>query len=234
MKIKYVTMTGADDKTQISELFRVSNRFPFAEWGILFSQKTAARYPGWDWAVELSEQWNAEINKPNLSAHLCGRWVDDATNGSIPFLNDVVTNMFGRIQLNMAKGRLQPALNPSSEVWNAITKVGRDVILGGPYQKYDLQVDTELFTNSGAFPLFDCSGGRGQLSEVWPKPVDGILCGYAGGLSPKNLEDQLKKIEDVVGDATIWIDMESGVRKGDCFDIGLCELVCEIAEKFVS
>ncbi len=83
MKIKYVTLTGADDNTKHEELLRVSALYPFVEWGILFSQKKsglAERYPSWDWVVDLAKKTNENTN---LSAHLCGQWVDDAMSGRL-------------------------------------------------------------------------------------------------------------------------------------------------------
>ena len=229
MKIKYVTLTGADDNTKHEELLRVSAIYPFVEWGILFSQKKsglAERYPSWDWVVDLAGKHDGNAN---FSAHLCGQWVDDAMNGKLT----VQASFFKRIQLNMAQGRLSKALASESKVWEAVTKVGQAVIFGGPYQKYNLQIDAELFSKHGVYPLFDTSGGRGQLTKNWPQPIEGVMCGYAGGLGPDNLEDELKKIEDVVGDNTIWIDMESRVRTKGEFDITLCERVCEIAGNYV-
>jgi hypothetical protein len=232
MKIKYVTLTGADDNTRQEELLNLSEQYPFVEWGILFSQKKAGvapRYPDWGWVISLAHLVGTRSSKANFSAHLCGKWVDDAMEGLPPFGEE----FFDRIQLNMAQGRLSKALQSESKVWESVTKVAQDVIFGGPYQKYNLQVDTELFTNKNVYPLFDTSGGRGQLAKEWPKPVD-MLCGYAGGLNPDNLEDELRKIEAVVGDSTIWIDMESGVRTDNEFDLDKCERVLEIAEKYVA
>jgi len=37
MKIIKLTITGADDKTEVSSLIDISNNFEFIEWGILFS-----------------------------------------------------------------------------------------------------------------------------------------------------------------------------------------------------
>lgn len=225
MKIKYVTLTGADDNVSCKDLFSISSDYSFVEWGILISQSKSGiqRYPSWDWIVDLDEMYSGF---GNFSAHLCGKWVDDAINGQ--YMLDM--SFFNRVQLNMAGGRLVKALHSDSKVWEAVLKIEKDVIFGGPYQ--DIHIDEKLFIDNGVFPLFDSSGGRGQLSKIWPKPLN-LLCGYAGGLGPHNLKEELKRIEDVVGDAMIWIDMESRIRTNGEFDINLCKNVCEIVGDYV-
>ncbi len=65
-----------------------------------------------------------------------------------------------------------------------------------------------------AVPLYDLSGGAGIVPESWPGQMGGIYSGYAGGLGPHNVLDELRRIENVAtGD--IWIDMERRVRVED-------------------
>ena len=87
-----------------------------------------------------------------------------------------------------------------------------------------------------AVPLFDLSGGAGILPESWPK-AKGEYCGYAGGLSPENLEEQLEKIKCVVDeDQKIWIDVETHVRSSDDkqFDLDKVRKFLEISKRYVS
>jgi hypothetical protein len=55
MKIRYVTLTGADDDVDPQQLAEISQEYPFVEWGILFSQSKSGveRYSSIDWVVEL-------------------------------------------------------------------------------------------------------------------------------------------------------------------------------------
>ena len=78
--------------------------------------------------------------------------------------------------------------------------------------------------------LFDLSHGAGVLPEQWPKPLPGIRCGYAGGLSPDNIKEQLTLISAAVGDTPIWIDMETHVRSNNdrLFDLGKVEQVLKV------
>ena len=54
----------------------------------------------------------------------------------------------------------------------------------------------------------------------------GAFCGYAGGLNPDTIGDALAAIAARVPDGQpYWIDMESGVRTDDRFDLDKCERV---------
>ena len=238
MQIKFVTLTGADDRTDVAKMVELSKKYPFVEWAILFSQSKGgtSRYPGIDWV----EESIPKLAETNLSAHLCGKWVEDATNrGRITFLYADFAEHFGRLQLNMSADKLQSVLKFQTNFWNC--SLDRPIILGGPYQKYNIGIPVDKFLNQphGVFPLFDCSGGRGILAKEWPAPFmtetgRPMLCGYAGGLGPDNIEEQLNKIEDAVGNAEIWIDMEGNLRnKKDEFDLDRCERVLEIAKRWV-
>lgn len=238
MKLKYVTLTGADDKTNPETLGDLSARYPFVEWAILFSQSKASvpRYPDYSWVLHLVE---CQSRKPmNLSAHLCGKWVDDVTKGRITFLDDKCIDVaFGRVQLNMTNGRFEKMICDKISC-TTCAGVKQQVIFGSNYKDlvhddYDRADLMSTFKHYGLCPLFDSSGGRGIEAKVWPKPLDGIICGYAGGLGPDNLEEQLQKIEAIVGDATIWIDMETKVRTDEEFDLKKCEKVLQIAEKWI-
>lgn len=245
MKIKYVTLTGADDDTSIEEMMLLSEQYPFVEWGILFSQSRSGvpRYPSIEWIDEL---WDSSTMKTHLSAHLCGKWVSDVISlGVLTFLNDDQCDMFGRIQLNMAADRLRKVLDPMKKdhelLWQAIG--GEQVILGGAFSAVEMKMDLRSFFLNDVSVLFDTSGGKGELTKEWPSPYvvndTPLFCGYAGGLSPENLEEQLLLIEQACQvearrEPEIWIDVETGVRTKDKFDLKKCEEFLKIAESWIS
>lgn len=49
--LERVTITGADDSTDISQLVELSQEFPFVEWGILVSRRSEGgpRFPSREW-----------------------------------------------------------------------------------------------------------------------------------------------------------------------------------------
>lgn len=72
--------------------------------------------------------------------------------------------------------------------------------------------------------LFDASKGTGKPIEHFPQPYHGFFCGYAGGIGPDNIDGVISKIEDM-GPGICTIDMESGVRTNDKFDLSKVEKV---------
>jgi len=67
--------------------------------------------------------------------------------------------------------------------------------------------------------LVDGSGGRGVLPREWVRPATEQAVGFAGGLSPDTLLEQLPRIQ-AAACGKWWIDMENGVRDADdWFDV---------------
>jgi hypothetical protein len=94
--------------------------------------------------------------------------------------------------------------------------------------------------------LFDLSAGAGELPEAWPAVnVGAVRFGYAGGLGPENVVEQIQKIEAVNEAKTrweptpanygYWIDMERRVRTEDdsALDLDKVRKVLELCEPFV-
>lgn len=250
MRLDRVTMTGADESIQPAELARLSERYPFVEWGILVSRSAqgSPRYP--DQAFIQEVQRHAAVNpRVKLSVHLCGHWVRQLLVGvdEVPWW---VWPYFERAQLNFHAER--NACTPE-----ALHRVLRDIGAGplSPDQ-FIFQIDGQrgnrhleaLYAeNDGnmtvdAVPLFDISGGAGVLPATWPRPQymktdeAHVYHGYAGGLGPENLAEQLPLIAEAAGDARIWIDMETRVRSNNdrLFDLDKVERCLQIAAPFIS
>jgi len=238
--IDRVTITGADTNTKHEDLFKLSEDFPFVEWGILLSKsgEGKARFPTYAWMLKLSHMFDEYIKDYKafqLSGHICGKWVRDICQGNWVILDDCsdVYDIFARFQLNFhaqvhtlkqslfLKGFDDPRLYLRQFIFQ-LDNVNNDI----------LNVATQ--NDVDAVPLFDLSGGAGILPEEWPK-ANGY-CGYAGGLSPDNLESQLKLIEQVSGDGPIWIDVETRVRTDDDseLDLGKVRAFLEVARPWVT
>ena len=87
-------------------------------------------------------------------------------------------------------------------------------------------------------PGYRC-GRDGVLPDKWPEP-NGDYCGYAGGLSPDNLAEQLEKIDKAItnkdgGFYAIWIDAETHLRSPDNqrFDLDKVVKFLETSEPWV-
>lgn len=214
-----VTVTGADDAVYPADLVALSREFPFVEWGILMSVSRAGtpRYPSRKWMIGLenvAKQITRHSDKPlQLSAHFCG---EVARHALLNKLHDFpVIERVQRIQIN----GYVPVLNDIVAFAKAM-----------PCYQIILQVraEAELQTaaieaTSGAMNLlFDPSGGRGIEPFKWPRAPCGDRMGYAGGITPDNVKDVVRRIYEDTGFTTgdFWIDLESGARdENDRFDL---------------
>lgn len=194
------------------------------------------------------------VHQPRLAGHLCGQWVRDlCERGDLSFVSEIpLWDYFSRIQLNF-HGIEHRLTNDGIEALRKLTwGTGKSIICQVDGVNDDL-FKRMLYAGVLAYPLFDKSHGAGVLPVDWNdtvfdqekeaekrKPKDRpvpsisphILRGYAGGLSPNNLEDQLKQIEKLVGKDEIWVDFETEARSGDDrqFDLTKVENFVKIAQ----
>lgn len=243
MKLRHVTITGADDSIKPEELAPFIKKYPFVEWAILFSpsKQGQSRYPSFEWLDQLrntiySPDFPSMLNT-NLACHICGNHTRDAINGKFAQIHPI----FGeadRIQVNMMDddflaldfGKLRTTISSAykNQYPNVILQTKR------AFHRYEWLTLLNKEDKLKFEMLYDVSGGKGKTPRSWAKPVEGVLCGYAGGLKPDNIAEQLKKLEDVVEDKECWIDMESGVRdEHDEFCLDKVEKCLEIASKWV-
>lgn len=223
MKLKCVTITGADESVDPAWLLGLSERYPYVEWGILLSQKRSGkepRYPGAAWIKELSDAV-FKHKGVNLSLHLCGQWGREALVGEWrpPQQLFYICMQAQRIQFNVPNPPLTKLVETSKQ--------------------HILPVPDFAAVPANFAPLFDRSGGRGALPSEWPTPLPGVYCGYAGGLTPANLDASLQAILGLADDTQeCWVDMESGVRGHrngqDVFDLDKVEACLRIAERYVA
>jgi hypothetical protein len=222
-----VTVTGADCGTEVNFIVETSNTFPLVEWGILVSKNNfgSPRFPTLEWISYLADK------HLNLSCHLCGNWVRDlCLDGNTCFTEELPMHIFQRIQLNFHAIAHQVSKNKFIDA--LLTFHGKQFIF-----QFD-DVNNNLLNlakeaNVDAVPLFDKSGGAGILPDLWPT-FEGY-CGYAGGLSPGNVEDQLKYIDQAVKAKPVWVDAETHLRTSDAktFDYYKVKLFISRAYKFV-
>ena len=237
--ISTVSVTGADSCTSIKGMLRLQKRFPFAEFGILFSMKHQGyeRYPSYEWVESLTTIASGELR---LSAHLCGQIVRDILENNFLFAPNsyqyqFLHKCFSRIQLNTHG-------EPHSFMPIGITKLlsfcksyGSHVIFQYDNTNNDLISYVNSLSNPNVDVLFDLSHGCGILPEAWPtlKTASHVRLGYAGGLSGENLESQIPDIFRASNGEIVWIDAETQLRTNDLFDLGKVESFLLAAEPYV-
>jgi hypothetical protein len=225
MQIDKVTITGADDRTNYNDLLNLQEDFPFVEWGILFSESKEGknRYPS-------TEHRNKQfIGGLNLSAHFCGWWARQVLEECNYRLIDDLPPQYKRIQLNYN-------FNTSTKfnlkkLREYMDGVGDRIILQyNRSNKPALDIWLREHSVSSKFHfLYDASGGRGTEIDRIEQPIGGHYTGYAGGLSIDNLDKICCDIRRVKSDTKVWVDLESGARTGDKFDL---ELVRRLLHNF--
>lgn len=227
MSLKLVSLTGADDIVDPKALGRLSALYPFVEWAILYfpEKEGHPRNPSAEWREDLLAQ-----ELPNVAAHLCGievfrKILDSATAPGI--IADL--RRYQRIQLNINARNKDFSDEEVLKVYQVLHDAGLTLILQYHQGSQDV---IESFIGALAMPmpdgaqrvgiLFDASKGKGQSPEAWPRPLPVFFCGYAGGLGPDVLRNEFHKIEKSAhtdGVVPFWIDMETGIRTDNQFDL---------------
>ncbi len=213
-----LTITGADDTIDPIELVRLSKEYPFVEWGILFSHTAFGekRFPSKEWRSTLYADIMGSTEQVNLSAHLCGSFVDQRLESNA-YLTTEVEMFYRRIQFNKFNEEncaaiLEYAADTSTPVILPSSKKSREIIKAiGPGEQ-GLSVTDQ---RSRLSVLHDSSGGRGVSPDVWPDHMkDYFLTGYAGGLKEENIESTIAQLGARYGDKPFWVDLETGARDG--------------------
>ena len=233
MPLKICTLTGVDEKTGYQKLVQLGQEFPFAEFGILLHLKNAGvkpRYPSMDYinAVTVRHGRNAVHMRPRLALHICGQHAIKAfIDGTSPDISRL-SGLFDRIQLNLTAAetntaRLQAAIaaRPSQTI---ITQ----------HNKANTNLSAMLMPANHAI-LFDESSGNGISPNAWQPPLSGKSCGYAGGLGPDNITEELPKIDHAAQGQDYWIDMEGKLRnEEDWFDPHRARTVLRAVKEFMA
>ena len=216
-----VTFTGIDKKTDVNKLVELQTKYPDIEFGFLISSSntgndTNNRYPS---LITLQKLKNKGLN---LSLHVCGKLVRNiAKTGSLEEVKEFMGpyfDMFNRIQLNLVGSTVKYLVTDT---------LGKQVIIqtnldepksNATYQLYlGAKMDNIVF-------LSDKSGGHGTVEDFDYFDVD--YQGFAGGINPDNVLER-KEEADILWEKDYWLDMESGVRTDDWFDLNKVEQVCQ-------
>jgi len=241
-----VGFCGVDDSVDPAQLVNLSNAFPWIEWGILFQpgHEGTPRIPSPQYVERLGQVLQA--SKIRVAAHMCSEDARRVMRGDVERVQEVSDILgCGRVQVNL--GTLGSAPWEKEDGIDGLCKV----VTAFPALEFILQttkkVEEELLPmlmepavkprNLGV--LYDPSCGTGVEPSGWPVALASVHCGYAGGLGPERIEQQLHSISNncVLGySGTVWIDMESSLRRklDDGRDIFDLERVRQVIDKVVA
>lgn len=231
--LKQVTVTGVDDSIEPQKLVDISQTYPFVEFGILCSKNSTGypRFPSRQW---FDRMYKTKEYGVHLSMHLCGSWVRSLMVDGAVFGDWISAYfcMFDRVQLNF---HAEPMMvGTGFKFIGALKGLNTLPIIFQMDGVNEHLYRFALANRVKAYPLYDLSGGNGLLPEKWLAP-QGDYCGYAGGLSPDNLKENLGKLSGIVGNTPIWVDAETHLRSNDDkqFDISKVIRFLDVAEPFV-
>jgi hypothetical protein len=239
--IRFITLTGVDDATALAALTKLSSRFPFVEWGVLYDSRKAGVHPRYP-ALEFIERFVQFAREHNINAalHLCGPIVKELAQ--MCDLDDAVhpvmrlARQFGRVQLNvnLKKAPLPfpdlEALRRSLSSAETRTRVILQHHAGNAFYTERLLYDEDWDV------LLDESGGRGTRAQAWPNLNWAQVrhVGFAGGIGPDNIEQVLRSIRELPLSCPFSLDMEQRIRNDqDRLDLARCEVVLRAAERFI-
>lgn len=203
-KLSTVTLTGADERTDIGRLVKLADDHPYLEIGLLYTATPEGRnrYPSLDWLMKASTALQGRC-----AIHVCG-------SGARQQLRDgLLARLIGyawRVQVN---GTVHP-----DEV---LALANRVPILITQHNANNIALATTRIAVNHRL-LVDGSGGTGRSPGRWERPATHLQVGFAGGLGPDNIGSEARKIH-AVAKGRYWIDLEGKLRTDDWFDLSLCE-----------
>ncbi|MBD2745709.1 hypothetical protein IC232_03270 [Microvirga sp. BT688] len=230
------TLTGVDQNTSSTRLRDLADKFPEAEFGILFSPERSGRQKRFPTFAEIQSMLDA--GPMQWAIHLCGRAVPEFIRAAVSQNSEerdcesfrLATHPgVSRIQLNFAFRRAKFSL---TELDAAIRSLSIPVIT----QEHRANEGVSLGIKAPNHQvLFDTSGGRGIETSDWFPPIEGKTCGFAGGLGPDTIGRVLPSIQQVCAGQQFWIDMESRIRdRDDWFDLDACENVLSTSQRLLN
>ncbi|MGY6257271.1 hypothetical protein ACXIVK_27820 [Paraburkholderia caledonica] len=227
--LTHCTLTGVDNSTDIDQLFVLADRFPFVEWGTLYSESQAGngRYPDLSKINTIVRRLGDAHARPAFALHVCGRAVADFLAG-VGHVSEVA-GAFDRIQINFLSSRFS-----LQDIIATVRRYPSKTIIT-QLNAANIDLWKHLADEPNHAVLFDASCGRGIERDEWPAGLPSVRCGYAGGLGPDNVSIHLPRIQYTAGNAPFWIDMEGRLRdEHDVFDLARAAAVLDHVERWHS
>lgn len=205
MKLPNITVTGIDPWTPIDQLGAIVDDH---EVGILVSdspERDRPRYQAEPWiGLVIGEYWKYI----NFALHICG------TNARLKLRNGHYDHWLKYVERVQINGVVSPV--ELSSICATYPDTQFITQHGNPHNGQ--LVELEIKTGNHSL-LLDASGGRGIMPSEWIMPATIKRVGFAGGLGPNEMTENLPKIIKAANGTDYWIDMEGKIRTDDKFDI---------------
>lgn len=224
MFLKTIVCSGINENNNIADAIEFLKRYKNAEFGVQCSPRKAGYHtPRFEWLKELLCRLNEQKIENKVALHLNEGFVVSFCDGKIPDeISDLlkVGNAVSRLQLNFKIGRETFASGHTPDIKTLQkTMVGvapHTIILSA--SQPNLSFIHKVHHNGMKFDvLYDDSFGEGVAPDVRKPPLfDDVFQGYAGGLSPENVGEELIKIEKLARGA-VFIDAEGKLKQDGHF-----------------
>lgn len=216
--LQLVSLTGPDDNVDIDVLAKLGERYRHVEWALLYvpGKEGQPRNPTRAWR----ERFFAAKVQGSVAVHLCGAQAfQEVLAGTLP--PDIL--QANRLQLNVNARRREFSDEEVVDIYRAALKLGPSLILQyheGTASAIHAWLPTVVSEDmQRVHVLLDGSKGRGVRPASWTVPagLEGVFLGFAGGLNAENALEVAQELGQL--GRPYWIDMESGLRTGNEFDI---------------
>lgn len=233
MFLKTVVCSGINENNDLNDAIEFLKKYKNAEFGVQCSPRKAGYHtPRFDWLKELLHKLNEHKIENKVALHLNEGFVVYFCDGKVPDeVSDLLTigKTVGRLQLNFKIGREVFASGNIPNIKTleqTIKMVGLHPIILSASQPNMAFIQKAYHRGMKFDVLFDDSFGEGVAPDMRKPPMfNDLLQGYAGGLSPENITEELAKIAKVAK-GNIFIDAEGKLKQD-------CRFSFERAEKFV-
>ena len=219
MKPVRLTFTGVDARTDLDAVIGIGRRNPHVEFAVLVGSRTGQtgqnRYP--DLGVVKDFRRRAVAAGVKCAIHLCGCYSRAVMKKQweAPLY---VSKGFDRIQVNASRYDMTAV----EEFKRRYVGIGVTVIVQCRTRHMDKRFPGIAF-------LHDESGGRG-IDGIKHWPLRQRYGGFAGGLGAANIREAVGYVRMTALTGS-WLDMETGVRTDDWFDLAKVEDVIDLAKK---
>ena len=204
----YLSFIGVDERTNIEDLSKYSyNRIEF---GFLLGNQHSGknRYPSIEFIKEaiytLTNKSLIYCRKTKYSIHLCGAYAESYLNNTLDIGIHNLLGNFDKVQIN-ASSYPYDKLITSDTSYNKIVQFRGDI----------------LPAKSNITYLIDKSGGKGVTINSFPYMSEEQHVGVAGGINISNISEIINKVPY----NDYYLDMETGCRTNDWFDLDLCNQI---------
>jgi hypothetical protein len=229
--LRRISLTGADDAVSLEDLRILSAAYARVEWALLYVPHAEGkpRNPTRSWR----EAFFAAGLGSRAAVHLCGEQAfRELLAGELP--SDILKA--DRLQLNINARKRDFTDAEVLEVFRTALELGPSLILQYHPDSAAL-IERAIAECPVAFRhrlhvLMDASRGTGVVPDIWsaPSSLDGAYCGFAGGLGPDNIADVATQLSR--RGVPYWLDMESGLRTENQFDMAKVRAVLARTDPF--